>query len=56
MTAKKRSGKMTGAVGSAPSGTNTKRKDGPTQAKHIKGAITCPCATGYSKLKGAITG
>lgn len=54
MNARRRSGKMNRVVGSAPKNAATSRKDSETQAKMIKGNVSCPSAAGFKKLKGAV--
>ena len=56
MNVRKRSGAMTGPVGSAPKNTNTTMKSHTSQVAPIKGNVSPPKATGYGKVRNAVNG
>jgi hypothetical protein len=45
-----------GATGTPPKNTVSNAKYSPTQVKAIKNAVSTPKATGYKKIKGAVSG
>lgn len=56
MKALVRSGLRSKAVGSAPTGANSKRVDGMTQAKKIPGTVSSPKSQGVCKIPGTVSG
>lgn len=55
MKAVVRSGLRSKSVGSAPTGACSRRVDGMTQARDIKGAVSCPKKTGVGKIPGSVS-
>jgi hypothetical protein len=45
---------LTREVGKSPRNVNTMRKDGPTQARPVKGACTDPRPDGIAGIKGSV--